>query len=291
MPARKGHGKTAAGSLGRAKRKTAGAARPAPKRPAGSRAREKTARAKSLRRAPGSKPKLAKPARSARAASQLSRWIPTQPSGSIFDPAAIAAAIAALSERDNRLALLLKRFPPEPRQRPANLFHNLCRTVCAQMLSNAAANTIFARIEGLCERRITPAAVAVLPDQALREAGLSGAKVASVRAIADYFAQDGNLFARLEQAGDEEVERTLLGLRGLGPWSAEMFMLFSLGRMDIYSARDAALATGLIKLKRLARDTERARLDTLAARYAPYRSVVSLALWQWRHHDWEKLTD
>jgi DNA-3-methyladenine glycosylase II len=211
------------------------------------------------------------------------------PTGTIFERAAIRRAIAELSGKDQRLALLLERFPPEPRERPRNLFANLCRTVCAQMLSNASARAIFGRLEGLCEAAITPEALAAVSDRKLRAAGLSQAKVVSLRALGEYFEADGNLFSRLKHASDEEVTEALTGIRGLGPWSAEMFLLFSLGRMDVYSARDAALATGLIKLKRLSAETPRPRLDAFAERYSPYRSVVSLALWGWRHRNWEKL--
>ena len=213
----------------------------------------------------------------------------SEPPGTIFERAAIRRAIGVLSGKDRRLALLLERFPPEPRERPENLFANLCRTVCAQMLSNASARAIFGRLEGLCDAALTPGTLAAVGERELRAAGLSGAKVASLRALGDYFAADGNLFSRLEHASDEEVTGALTGIRGLGPWSAEMFLLFSLGRMDVYSARDAALATGLIKLKRLSAETPRPRLDAFAERYAPYRSVVSLALWGWRHRNWEKL--
>jgi DNA-3-methyladenine glycosylase II len=211
------------------------------------------------------------------------------PRGTVFEQAAIDRAIGELMPRDKRVARLLERFPPEPRPRPANLFANLCHTVCAQMLSNASARAIFGRLEGLCAGPVSPPALAAVRDGALREAGLSLAKIASLRALAEAFEADGDWFSRVHEATDEEVRAALTAIRGLGPWSAEMFLLFSLGRMDVYSARDAALATGLIKLKRLPAATPRGRLDALAARYAPYRSVLSLALWTWRHHDWEKL--
>ena len=214
---------------------------------------------------------------------------PTVATGTIFEQETIDRAIEALSSRERRLAALLRKFPPEPRERPTNLFSNLCRTVCAQMLSNAAAKSIFGRIENLCGSRVSPRAIDALRDKMLREAGLSNAKVLALRSLADHFREDGNVLSRAHELSDDEVAQTLLGIRGLGPWSVEMFMLFSLGRLDIYSARDAALANGLIKLKRLAKDSAPKRLDRLAQKYRPYRSVVSLALWKWRHNNWAAL--
>jgi DNA-3-methyladenine glycosylase II len=214
---------------------------------------------------------------------------PVAGGGTIFEQDTIDRAIEVLSSRERRLALLLKQFPPEPRERPTNLFSNLCHTVCAQMLSNAAAKSIFARIENLCASHVCPEAIDATRDKNLRETGLSNAKVAALRALADHFRAEDNVLSRAHELSDQEVEQTLLGIRGLGPWSVEMFMLFSMGRLDIYSARDAALANGLIKLKRLAADAPPKRLDRLAEKYAPYRSVVSLALWKWRHNNWAAL--
>jgi DNA-3-methyladenine glycosylase II len=215
--------------------------------------------------------------------------VAAESTGTIFEQATIDRAIEELSSRERRLAALLKKFPPEPRRPPANLFSALCYTVCAQMLSNAAAKSIFGRIETLCESDVCPEGIDALRDKKLREAGLSNAKVASMRSLADHFRVPDNALSRAHELPDEDVAQTLLGIRGLGPWSVEMFMMFSLGRPDIYSARDAALANGLIKLKRLAKDSAPKRLERLALKYRPYRSVVSLALWKWRHHNWEAL--
>ena len=207
--------------------------------------------------------------------------------GTIFEQATVDAAMAHLSAKDKRLARLFARFPAESRPPPENLFANMCRTVNAQMLSNHAARAIFGRFEALCGGTPEPAAVEALSDEALRGAGMSKSKIACLRALAAYIRSDGNVFGRLEQCPDEEVCTALLAIKGLGPWSVEMFQLFSLGRTDVYSARDAALANGLIKLKRLDPQTPRPRLEAIAKRWSPYRSIVSLSLWKWRHHDWE----
>jgi DNA-3-methyladenine glycosylase II len=214
---------------------------------------------------------------------------PAASPGTIFEQETIDRAVEELSSRERRLALLLAKFPPEPRQPPANLFSALCYTVCAQMLSNAAAKSIFGRIENLCDSDVSPGTIDSLRDKKLREAGLSNAKVATMRSLADHFRDADNVLSRAHELSDEEVEQTLLAIKGLGPWTVEMFMIFSMGRPDIYSARDAALANGLIKLKRLAADSPPKRLDRLAEKYAPYRSVVSLALWKWRHNNWAAL--
>lgn len=213
----------------------------------------------------------------------------TFPHGTLFEPATIETAVERLSRRDRRLARLLARHRPAPRPRPTNLFAGVGRTICSQMLSNQAARHILGRVEALCGGELHPGAVLALDEAELRGAGLSTAKVACLREVAARFRSPDFALHRPDGLDVEAVRRALLGIRGLGPWSVEMFLLFSLGHPDVFSTRDAALTGGLVRLKGLPRRTPAARLERIAARWRPYRSVASLALWTWRHHDWAPL--
>ncbi len=204
----------------------------------------------------------------------------------LFDQATIDAGIAHLSSRDCKLASLLERYPPVARPKPVSLFANLCRTVCAQLLSAKAATTIFGRLQSLCGEIPTPAIIQAADEAALRGTGLSGSKARCLQAIAAYWGSEQSIFAELDIHTDADVRAALLGIKGLGPWSADMFLMFSLGRPDIYSTRDVVLANGLRLLKGLPEDTPTKKLDAIAKRWKPYRSVASMAFYNWRHNDW-----
>ena len=203
--------------------------------------------------------------------------------GTIFDAETIAAGIEHLSQRDALMARLVERFPPEPRPRPESIYGNLCRSVCSQLLSNAAATAIFGRLRDSCGGIPTPEAVGTLEDDELRACGISRSKVACLRAITAYWESENSIFGALDDHGDKQIRAALVDIKGLGHWTADMFLLFSLGRTDIFSVRDAALTNGVLRLKGLPKETPRIRLEAIARRWSPYRSVASLTLYQWRH--------
>ena len=205
----------------------------------------------------------------------------------IFEQATIDAGIAHLSRRDRKLARLLERFPPVARPKPVSLFANLCRTVCAQLLSAKAATTIFERVQASCGGVPTPVIIQAMDPADLRGTGLSGSKARCLQAIAAYWESEQSIFSKVGNSTDTEVRAALLDIKGLGPWSADMFLMFSLGRPDIYSTRDVVLANGLRLLKGLPQDTPTAKMDAVAKRWKPYRSVASMAFYIWRHNNWD----
>lgn len=166
-----------------------------------------------------------------------------------------------------------------PKRTNVALFQSLVSSITGQQLSTKAAQTIHGRVTSLLGT-ITPDTVAAADPVALRAAGLSEAKVRAVRELADTVIEKNINLLSLKKRTPEEAVHELSKLRGIGPWTAEMFLIFALGAPDVFSPGDLALARSLEKLHGLPRDTPRKELALIAKRWSPYRSYASLVLWK-----------
>jgi len=166
-----------------------------------------------------------------------------------------------------------------PRRTPGGAFGALARAICYQQLAAAAAGAIHGRFVTLCGGTPTAAAVAALPIEAMRATGLSGAKV---RSMADLAARvsDGRLRLRgLDTLSDAEVELRLCQVTGIGPWTAQMFLMFHLLRPDVWPVGDLGVRVGFARIHGLATMTP---VELMAAgdAYRPYRSVAAWYCWR-----------
>jgi DNA-3-methyladenine glycosylase II len=185
--------------------------------------------------------------------------------------------MAGLMERFGRPEEVLRRRGP----RPADPYGALVRSIVGQQLSTKAARTIYERLIAVFEGRTpTPAELLEVDPEELRSAGLSRAKVAYLRDLAEHVA-DGDLeLERLAELPDEEVSIQLTAVKGLGPWTVDMFLIFHLGRPDVLPVGDlgirraAQLAFGLDDLP------GPAELERLAEPWRPWRSLACLYLWR-----------
>ncbi len=197
------------------------------------------------------------------------------------------AQLARLRRADPRLARAMESlprfpgFPDRTGRRDASHWEALARAIVHQQLSMAAAATIHARLVRLGGGRF-PSCEGVLasPEDALRGAGLSRAKVEALRDLATR-ALDGRLRLRgLSRLADEDVVARIEEVRGLGEWSAQMFLLFRLGRLDVAPAGDLGVQEGLRLLDGLsARPTPRAALLRMEC-WRPLRSVGAWTMWR-----------
>jgi DNA-3-methyladenine glycosylase II len=196
----------------------------------------------------------------------------------------LAAARALLFAREPRFAAIEAHAGPLPwRTRPRG-FAGLLRTLCGQQISNQAAGAIWRRLSAL-PGALTPAGLLALDDAALcGAAGLSRPKAAHARALARACLEGALDFAALARAQDEAAVAMLRAVRGLGPWTAEVHLLFAEQRPDIFPAGDIALANAAQHLFALpARPAPRA-LAAMAAAWSPARSLAARLLWHhWRH--------
>ena len=180
----------------------------------------------------------------------------------------------------------MKRTPPFPGfprgvQRGSN-FHSLARSVIYQQLSGHAAGTIYGRVKALTGtgRFPKPHEILGFPEEALRGAGLSRAKLRCLRDLSERV-ENGTLKLRgLGRMPDDEVINRLTEVWGIGEWSAQMFLIFKLGRLDVMATGDLGIQEGLRRLDRLAVRPSPAELSERAEIWAPLRSVASWTLWR-----------
>jgi DNA-3-methyladenine glycosylase II len=195
-------------------------------------------------------------------------------------------AVEHLRSADDTLkAIIDERGPLErearTRGRPDDAYGALLRSIVGQQLSTKAARTIYGRVLDLFGGE-TPSPQALLdvdPD-ALRAAGLSGAKVRYVRSLAEHVLSGELELERLPELGDEEVEREVTAVKGLGQWTAHMFLIFHLGRPDVLPVGDLGVRRAVERAYGLEALPSVEELERLGERWAPYRSLASLYLWE-----------
>lgn len=188
-------------------------------------------------------------------------------------------ALAALAAADPDVAGAIARVGlPAPRSRPPG-FATLLRIITAQQLSTKAAAAIQARLDAAMGDRVAPAAYLALDDATLRACGLSARKVVYGRALAEALASGRLDLEALATAPDEVVIEALTALPGFGRWSAEIYLLFALDRLDVLPADDLALQVGFQRLKRLAERPKAKALRAATESWAPWRGAGSILLW------------
>ena len=198
----------------------------------------------------------------------------------------LATATAEVAGRDPALARVVEMagpFKARPRD-PDGHFGALVRAIAFQQLAGAAASAIHGRFRALVDGPLTPEAVLALPEDAVRAAGMSGAKTASILDLATKVA-DGTvvLGPRTARLDDDEIVRRLVTVRGIGRWTAEMFLLFELRRLDVWPVDDLGVQQGYRLVWGLDAVPTARQLAPLGERFRPYRSVVAWYCWQAVH--------
>jgi len=196
------------------------------------------------------------------------------------DKAKIKNHLDALAKLDPDLqcGLELVRYP-EPRIRVQG-FETFLSTIVSQQISTEAAASIMRRVQALLPS-MEAQEVLRLPVGALRAAGLSGRKVEYVEALARAIDENRFEISRLAEMEDQAVIEAITALRGFGAWSAEIYLMFSLQRTDIFPAGDLAIRVALQKLKRIDNKLSENQAREMVASWAPYRSAGSLFLWHY----------
>jgi DNA-3-methyladenine glycosylase II len=166
------------------------------------------------------------------------------------------------------------------RGRPADPYGVLVRSIVGQQLSTKAANTIYRRLLDLFDGRVpTPPQLIEADPEAIRAAGLSRPKVAYLRDLAGRV-DDGELeLARLAELPDDEVSKQLTAVRGLGQWTADMFLMFQLGRPDVLPLGDLGIRRAIRQLYELPEVAGHKELTRLGELWRPYRTLACLYLW------------
>lgn len=159
-------------------------------------------------------------------------------------------------------------------------FYYLARAIVYQQLATAAARTIHGRFIEALGGEVTPAKVLRTREARLRRAGLSGNKLAAIRDLAGKVRSGQVDVSDLEVQPDEEVVRRLTLVRGIGPWTAHMYMMFRLHRPDVWPVGDLGVRSGFAKIHALAEAPTQKELEPLGDAYRPWRSAAAWYCWR-----------
>ena len=192
-------------------------------------------------------------------------------------------AIRHLRSADPALGAVIDRVGPYrlvPRADGTH-FDHVVRSIIGQQLSGRAAQTIYRRVLDLKGgRRPTPADFLKLPDAKLRAAGLSGRKVEYVKELSRR-THDGSLaILNIHEMDDRSVMDTLVSVRGIGPWTAQMVLMFRLGRPDVFPELDLGVQKAVQKLRHMRKLPTPKQMTKIGLTYAPYRTYAAWYLWR-----------
>ncbi len=196
-------------------------------------------------------------------------------------PFRMRKAILALEEADPLLGAVIGQVGPYRIRYLPPSFDTLVKSIVFQQLSGRVAGAIFARLrEAAGGGELTPEALLRLPPARMRKLGLSRQKIAYARGIAAQ-ALSGELdFGGLRSLSDEEAIRVLTGLKGVGEWTAHMFLIFALRRKDVLPAGDLGIQAAVKKLYGLPAMPKPRELERLGEKWRPWRTVASWYLWR-----------
>jgi len=186
--------------------------------------------------------------------------------------------VRELSARDRDLARVIQRYGPPPlwARRPG--FATLVRIILEQQVSLASAEAAYGRLQSVAGR-VTPRHVAATTEGRLREAGLTRQKAAYCHALARALLAGTLDLAAIAKLSDEAVRAIMLQLPGVGPWTADIYLLMALRRTDVWPVGDLALARAAQQVKRLRRLPNSEQLTRMARAWAPWRAVAARILW------------
>ena len=185
----------------------------------------------------------------------------------------------ALAKRDRVMAGIMKRHPKVFMTRRGEAFMTLARAICGQQISVKAAQSVWNRVVAQCVE-MTPQHVLAQERPMLRACGLSDRKVEYIADLARHFADGTVHVARWPQMGDEEVIAELVQVRGIGRWTAEMFLMFNLLRPNVLPLDDLGLQKAIRLSYFKGRKVSPARMRKLGETWQPYRSVATWYLWR-----------
>ena len=190
----------------------------------------------------------------------------------------IYKAERVLGEQSPELGVLIRRQGHIVREPRPNYFYSLARSIVGQQVSVAAAAAIFGRLDAATG--MDPKRILAFGDEELRAVGLSRQKIGYIRDLAEKFAENPEVYMHLEKLSDEEVQRELTAVRGIGVWTAQMFLMFTLVRLDVFAPDDVGLQRAMKALYGWEAVPARKELEAVAERWRPYRTVASWHLWK-----------
>ncbi len=198
---------------------------------------------------------------------------------SIITPDYWDEAKAFLSKKDKRLKKIIDSYEGEAMVMRGEPFVTLARSITGQQISVKAADSVWNKLAaGLA--KVTPEKIANAPAEELRSYGLSGSKVIYMHALAMYFMENKKIIKTWPALPDEEIIRQLTGIKGIGVWTAEMFLIFGLGRPDIFPLLDLGLLKGIYRHYNNSEKMEKTAIIAIGEAWRPYRSLGTWYMWR-----------
>jgi DNA-3-methyladenine glycosylase II len=225
------------------------------------------------------KPLVKKPAkkRRRRAIKPVARTY--HPGPLIDSDASLAAGVAALKEQDSEIIGHMQEIGgPTPLRRREPGFEGLAAIIVSQQVSTASANAIFGRVRAAIQP-LDAAHLGAASDDTLRAAGLSAPKIRTLRALAEAIVTKTLDIDALAAMDAEQAHEKLVAVKGIGPWTADIFLLFCLGHPDAWPAGDLALQEAARMALNLKKRPDTARLEKIGERWRPWRGVAARMLW------------
>ena len=185
-----------------------------------------------------------------------------------------------LSKRDPILRKIINKFNKGFLTTRKDPFFSLCRTIVGQQISTKAADSIWLRFEEKCKKKIIPETILKLPSRSLKSAGLSRQKVSYLKNIAKSFKNKSFNIRDLKKMDDDLAIDYITSLKGLGVWSAQMFLMFNLNRPDIFPTKDIGLIRAISKNYKTSYPPSERFLNKISKMHSGYRSVLTWYMWR-----------
>ena len=195
-------------------------------------------------------------------------------------PAYWKRAKRILSKRDSVLRKIIKKFDKGFLSTKNNPFFSLCRTIVGQQISTKAADSIWAKFEKRCEKNVHPKIILKISSRDLKNTGLSRQKVSYIKNIAKAFKNKSFDINKLKKMNDDEAIDYITKLKGLGVWSAEMFLMFNLNRPDIFPIKDIGLLRSISKNYKTSYPPSKRFLNKISKLHSGYRTVSTWYFWR-----------
>ena len=191
--------------------------------------------------------------------------------------------ISEIKTIDPKFASIIDAHPLCPigrKKSEKSHFESLVSSVISQQLALKAADTIHSRVVALAGGKISPARIVRMAPEELRSAGVSGAKARTIKGLGEAAFNGDVAIEDLHLADDELIANQLKSLWGIGPWTVDMFMMFQLGRLDIWPIGDLGVRRGWEKIHRLKEEIDPKKLHLKGEKFRPHRSIVAWYCWR-----------
>ena len=187
-----------------------------------------------------------------------------------------------LLKRDKNMRVLINKYGSPDYNLRQDYYQSLLRSIVFQQLSGKAAQTIYERFENLIPKtsNLCPNEVLKLDEDEMRKAGLSFRKIEYIRNLSDYFENNPLQKKDVERMTDQEISKELIQIKGIGHWTVDMFLMFTLNRADIFPFTDLGIQKGIMKILKKKNLPSKKEMVNCSSKWKPYRTIACWYLWR-----------